>query len=89
MNETVTMILLVVILVITFAVIFLIGIYLGERKYKEKSLKDLRDLNDENKEFIDELLNSIERSLLQYPNISKKILQETIQRYRDIVNDKK
>ena len=39
MNENLTMILLVVILVITFAAVFLIGNYVGERKYKEKSLK--------------------------------------------------
>ena len=49
----------------------------------------MRQLEKENKELVDELLNSIERSLIQYPNISKRILQETIQRYRDNVNDKK
>jgi hypothetical protein len=89
MNETITMILLVVILVITFAAVFLIGNYIGERKYKEKTIKELREQKQENIEFIEEMLDSIERSLAQYSNISKKILQETIQRYKESVNDKK
>jgi len=89
MGESGIMLLLIGLMIFAFSAVFLIASNIGEKRAREKMIKEIKKEKLENQNMVDEMLDSIERNLLQYNTLSRKTVTETLDKYRETIKNKK